>query len=73
METFPPFFLKKVSILKKGLCGDPNLDMLFCAKKELKIFDLGGMRKICKKRAIFGPHLMNISSKRSDIELKILS
>ena len=71
METFPPFSLKKVSILKKGLCGDPNLDMLFCTKKELKIFDFGGMRKSGKKRAIFGPHLMNISLKRNDIELKI--
>ena len=69
METFAPFSLKKVTNLKKGLCGDPNLDMLFCTKKELKTVDLGGMRKICQEK---GPHLMNISSKRSDIELKIL-
>ena len=55
--------------LKKGLCGDPNLDMLFCAKNELKIFDFGGMRKIGQEK---GPYLMNISWKRSDIELKIL-
>ena len=55
METFPPFSLKKVSILKKGLCGDPNLDMLFCTKKELKTFDLGGMRKICQEKCYFWP------------------
>ena len=52
METFP---LKKVSILKKGLCGDPNVDMLFCTKNELKIFDLGGMRKICQEKGYFWP------------------
>ena len=55
METFPPFPLKKVSILKKGFRGDPNLDMLFCTKKELKIFDLGGMRKICQEKGYFWP------------------
>ena len=43
--------------LKKGLCGDPNLDMLFCTKKELKIFDLGGMRKICQEKGYFWPSL----------------
>ena len=68
METFAPFSLKKVSILKKGLCGDLNVDMLFCTKNELKIFDLGGMRKIWQEK---GPYLMNISSKHRDIELKI--
>ena len=55
METFPPFSLKKVSILKEGLCGDPNLDMLFYTKKELKTFDLGGMRKICQEKGYFWP------------------
>ena len=55
MENFPPFSLKKVSILKKRLCGDPNLDMLFCTKKELKTFDLGGMRKICQEKGYFWP------------------
>ena len=55
METFPPFSLKKVSILKKGLCGDPNLDMLFCTKKELKTFDLSGMRKIWQEKGYFWP------------------
>ena len=68
METFAPFSLKKVSMLKKELCGDPNVDMLFQTKNELKIFDLGGMRKMWQEK---GPYLMNISSKRSDIELKI--
>ena len=55
METFAPFSLKKVSILKKGLCGDPNLDMLFCTKNELKIFDLCGMRKIGQEKGYFWP------------------
>ena len=55
METFAPFSLKKVTNLKKGLCGDPNLDMLFCTKKELRIFDLGGMRKICQEKGYFWP------------------
>ena len=55
METFPPFSLKKVTKLKKGLRGDPNLDMLFQTKKELKIFDLGGMRKICQEKGYFWP------------------
>ena len=55
METFPPFSLKKVTKLKKGRCGDPNVDMLFCTKKELKIFDLGGMRKIWQEKGYFCP------------------
>ena len=55
METLAPFSFKKVSILKKGLCGDLNLDMLFCTKNELKIFDLGGMRKICQEKGYFWP------------------
>ena len=55
METFPPFSLKKVTNLKKGLWGDPNLDMLFCTKNELKIFDLGGMRKIWQEKGYFWP------------------
>ena len=43
--------------------------MLFQTKNELKTFDLGGMRKMWQEK---GPDLMNISSKRSDIELKIV-
>ena len=54
--------------LKNGLSGDPNLDMLFCTKNELKTFDFGGMKKIGQEK---GPYSMNVSSKRSDIELKI--
>ena len=55
METFPPFSLKKVTNLKKELCGNPNLDILFCTKKEVKIFDLGGMRKIWQEKGYFWP------------------
>ena len=52
-----------MSILKKGLCGDPNLDMLFCTKKELKIFDLGGTRKICPRKGLFLALIWWISSR----------
>ena len=61
--------------LKEELCGAPHLDMLFLTQEnKIKDIELAWNEKnSAKKSPTFEPYLMNISTKRNGIELKILS